>query len=312
MSQKMNNTGLPGMAGALTILFLILAISPRNAAGAEASWILDATAGMGHSDNVNNASSPAGKKSDDNTFLSLIGGGYFQIADYTGVAVAVDLKKEVSANYSGLSFIAAGVSFRLSHKVGLGPSAPRLSAYASVSDEEYGDKDRTSISYKAGISGSRWIDERVKVGLGYEFDKRAPKNNNADCLAGYGGYCQTSNNTNVYGIQGHSGIAIAEIALTEKDTLLFSYRYRSGDVVSVDLPTQRALGASAAVSPDEVFPALTAYRISAVTQTGSIGISRELFRKMSLNVNYSFNAAAGKGGVDYQSGIVTLIAAYSF
>lgn len=313
MSRKENSIGFPNLAGVLVVLILFMGTSPGKAVGAETSWIFDANAGISHFDNVNNASSPSGKKSDDVSFLLLSGGSYFQIAEYTGLAVTVDLKKEVSANYSGLSLVAAGISLRISHKMGLGPSAARLNAYTSVANEEFGDKYRSLVSYKAGIFGSRWIDDRVKVGFGYEFDTRAPKNNYADsCVGAYGGYCPPSNYTNVYGIQGHSGIATAAVTLTEKDALLFSYRYRSGDVVSVDAPTSRTLGASSAVSPDGVFSGLAGYRISAVTQTCSIGVSRELFRKMSLNLNYSFNAAAGNGGVDYQANIINLIAAYSF
>lgn len=312
LSQKGNNIGFSNLAGILAVIILFIGIFPGNAPGAETSWIFDANTGISHFDNVNNASSTNGKKSDDVTFLSLSGGSYFQIAGYTGLTVAVDLKNEVSANYSGLSLLAAGISLRISHKMGLGPSAVRLNAYTSASNEEYGDKDRNSILYKTGISGSRWIDDRVKVGLGYEFDKRAPKNNYELCTGGYGGNCQLATYASVYDIQGHSGIAFAEVTLTEKDTAFLSYRYRSGDVVSVDLPAQKVLGASSAVSPDGVFPGLTAYRISAVTQTGFIGISRELIRKMSLNLNYSFNVASGKGGVDYQSNVINLIAAYSF
>lgn len=316
MNQKEKKTGFPNPAGFLTILILFIGITSGNAAAVETSWIFDASAGISHTDNATNASSPAGKKSDDVSLLLLSGGRYFQIADYTGVAVAVDLKKEFSANYSGLNLIAAGVSFRITHKMGLGPSAIRLNAYTSTSDDEYNDTNRSSVLYKAGISGSRWIDDRVKVGLGYEFDKRVPKNNYVTTCTGaygaYAGYCQPHNYTDVYDIQGHSGIATAEITLTEKDALILSYRYRSGDVISVDAPTLGVLGASSAVSLDEVFPALIAYRISAVTQTASIGVSREIIRKMSLNVNYSFSTTSGNGGVGYQSNIFNLIAAYSF
>ena len=313
MNQKEKNTGSPKLAVALAVLILFIGVSAGSAAGVETSWILDAAAGISHTDNVNNASSPAGKKSDDVSRLFLSGGSYFQVADYTGISIALDLNKDFSANYSGLNLISAGVSFRLTHKMGLGPSAVRLNAFTSVSEEEFEDKNRNSVSYKAGISGSRWIDDRVKVEVGYEYDKRIPKNDYVnDCAGAYGVYCWPSNYSNVYDIQGHSGIATAEMALTEKDTLLLSYRYRSGDTVSVDLPSAAVLAASSAVSLDKAFPALTAYRISAVTQTGSVGISHELIRKMSLNINYSFNTAAGNGGVSYQSNIFNLIAAYSF
>ncbi len=316
MNQKENKTGIQTLAGVFAVLTLFSGISTGTASGMEASWIVNATAGISHTDNVNNASSSAGKRSDEVSLLSLSGGGYFQVADYTGIAFTVDLEKEVSANYTGLSLIAGGVTFRLNHKMGLGPSAVRLNAYTSASDEEYGDSHRNSLSYKAGISGSRWIGERVKAALGYEFDKRTPKNNYVENCAssygGYGGYCQPSNYTDVYDIQGHTGIAAAEITLTEKDTLLLSYRYRHGDVISVDVPTLGALSASSAVSGDGVFPTLKAYRISAAAQTGSIGISREIIRKMSLNLNYSFNAAAGNGGLDYRSNVLKLMVAYSF
>lgn len=288
--------------------------------GAEASFILDISAGARQTDNANLATIT--KKSDTISSFGFSFGGYTQIADYTGLALTIDINKEASATFSGLNLLSTGLSLTLSHKLGLGPSAVRLNLYASTSNDNYTDEYRDSTSYRMGIFGSQWVHERVKIGIGYEFDKRITASSYGITFGnGGGGGGSGGNNyavsygstyTNIYDLQGHSGIVNAEVSVTEDDSLLLSYRYRSGEVVSVDTRSLKALNASTAYTADNAFEGLTAYRIPAVSHIGSIEFSRAILRKMSLNIGYSFNTTSGNGGNDYQTNSYNLVLAYSF
>ena len=291
---------------------------------AHAAFIMDASAGARNTDNVNNAATT--KKGDTLSTLHLSFGGYTQLADYTGASLTVDLHKETSG-YSGLNLVSSGLSLALTHKVGLGPAAPRLNLYGSASNENYSDDYRDSTSYKIGIFASEWVHERVKVGLGYEFDKRITASSygitfgsggsggSGDSGNGYAPKHASSYGTdyaNIYDLQGNSGILDVELIITEKDLLFLSYRYRSGDVVSVDSRSLKALNVSSAWSADNTFTGLVAYRLKAVSHIATVEVSHELARKWSLNLGYAFNMTAGDGGNDYQTNRYNLAIAYSY
>lgn len=309
-----NKVCFPNQAKIILLIIIVVFFLVCNVQHANASRLLDASGEATYSDNATNAATIAGKKSDTVYSTSLAGGRHFQVADYTGLSLMLDAKKEISAGYAGLSLLSYGISFKVSHKAGLGPSALRLNMYGSVSNDDYGDKYRDSLSYRAGVFGSRWVNEEVKLGIGYEYDKRNPLNKYTvtSCTGAYYATCNQYSSPSVYELQGHTGILNAEVMLTDKDILFISYRYRSGDVVSVDAASNKALSASSASSDDEVFTGLTAYRLPAITHTGSIGISHELARKISLNFNYSFVATMGSGGNDYLKNLFSIVAAFSF
>ncbi|MBI3581218.1 MAG: hypothetical protein HY098_03950, partial [Nitrospinae bacterium] len=269
-------------------------------------WTLDADVGERYSDNVTYASSSAGKKGDSATLESVSVGARYVVGEYTGVGIAANFKNGSNAKYGGLNVISSGLSLSVSQKLGLGPEAVRLAVYGSGSHEAYVDTSRDSTSYKTGVSVSRWFGETVKAGIGYEYDKREQLyDKESFCIYG------TCFNGDVYNAAGNSGILNLDFIVTEKDMLGLSYRHRQGDVTSTDVVTPGAVGASKAYAPDRTFGGLYAYRLGAQTNSLSVAWSRELLRKTSLNLNYTYYNAGADGGLNYNGNIFNLVLSYS-
>ncbi len=288
------------------IFFALLAILGYNAADASAYWTLDANVGERYSDNVTYASSSDGKKGDSTTLEAVSVGARYAVGESTGVGITANFKNGSNAKYGGLNVISSGLSLSVSQKLGLGPEAVRLAVYGSGSHDAYIDTSRDSTSYRAGVSASRWFGERIKLGIGYEYDKREQLyDKESFCIPGY---CY---NGDVYDVAGNSGILNVDFVVTEKDTLGLSYRHRQGDVTSSDVYTAGAVGVSKAYAPDRTFGGLYAYRLGAVTDSITVGVNRELLRKMSLDLDYTYYTAGADGGLTYKGNIFNLVVAYS-
>jgi hypothetical protein len=256
-------------------------------------------------DNVTNASTSAGKKGDFVTSGLLSVGTFNMAGEYTGVSLTANFKSDLYSTYTGLNLFSSGLSLKISQKFGLGPEAIRVSVYGAGSYDQYDDADRKSNFYKAGINASRWISETIKIGAGYEYDRRVQAVNEGQACFGYSCW-----ETNVYDLQGSSGIVNAEIILTESDTATFSYRRRNGEVVSSDiLPT--GVHPSSTYYNDATFKGQVAYRLSASTDVFSAGISHDIFRKTSLNLVYSFHQTLTDAGIAYQGNVLNLVIAYA-
>lgn len=280
-----------------------------NVRHAEAYVTLDVDAGARYSDNITNASSDAGKKTDVTSWADLSLGTFNVVEEYTGAGLGLDFKGTTSANFGGLNMVSTGLSARVTHKFGLGPEAVRLSVYGTGGREFFNDTTRNSDSFRAGLIASRWFGETFKLSIGYEYDRRLQLNNRGTIC--YGAYGATCYSTTVYDVAGNAGILGADVIVTEKDMLEFSYRHRSGDVVSSDFPSSQISGSSAAWAADGSFAGLTAYRLSAVTDSISAGVSHELFRKGSVNLDYTFYSTQAGGGINYRGNLLSLNLAYS-
>lgn len=289
-----------------SIFFALLAIFGYTAADASANWTLDASIGERYSDNVTYASSSDGKKGDSTTLEALSVGARYGVGETTGVGIAANFKNGSNAKYGGLNVISSGLSLSVSQKLGLGPEAVRLAVYGSGSHDAYIDTSRDSTTYRAGFSASRWLGERIKLGIGYEYDKREQLYDKESFCIGVNCY-----NGDVYDVAGNSGILNLDFVVTEKDTIGLSYRHRQGDVTSSDVYTPGAVGVSKAYAPDRTFGGLFAYRLGAQTDLISVGWSRELLRKMSLDLNYTYYTAGADGGLTYKGNIFNFNVAYS-
>jgi hypothetical protein len=288
------------------VFLFIASISALNPKSAAAYLTLDADAGERYSDNITNASSSSGKKSDSTTFVDLSAGTFNVIGEYTGLKLALNFREGFNATYGGLNVGSSGLSLGVSQKFGLGPEAVRASLYLSGSRDSFVDRSRDVNSYKAGFNASKWFGETLKFGIGYEYDKRDQLNTTGSFCIGLSCY-----NDNVFAVAGNTGILNADLIVTEDDMLSFSYRHRQGDVTSVDAYTPAALGASSAYAADKTFGGLYAYRLAAVTDSISVGVSHELLRKLSLNLDYTYYTTGAGDGIRYEGNLFNFLLAYS-
>lgn len=288
----------------LTVILSFLCFNPYDA---QAYWTLDADAGVRSSDNVTNGSSAAGKKSDTTGLANLSAGTFYVVGADTSISLGADLKSGTNFNYGGLNKLSTGIFYRVGQRFGLGPEAVRLSVYATGSHDSYVDTSRNSLSYRAGLGLSRWFGEIVKLGVAYEYDKREQLyGKETFCVGAY--YCYAGD---VWSTAGNSGLLTADFIVTEKDLLTLSYRHRNGDVTSEDVYSPGPTAVAGAYAPDRTFGGLYAYRLSAATDSVSLGVSHEVLRKMSLNFDYTFYNTTAGGGTSYQGNVFNLLLAYS-
>ena len=280
---------------------------------ARADWLLDASALALRDDNVSGAADGYAKA--DTIFsVSAAGGYYDQIAPYTGLAALVELESENYSEYGGLNTVSGGLAIHLNHKFGVGLRAPRLTASVSYRLKDFKDNHRDVTVFLAGFTGSSWLTERLKVAAGYQYDNSVSVNADAGhCkFSGYAAYlCDLGKYQSPYGGAGHSLSVQFAFLLTDADMLTAGYRHRRGDVAVSSAPDAALLAQSSALWPDWVFHDFTAYRIDAATNSVNVGVSRELARQVSLNLDYLHHAAEA-GNARYGNNVFRIGIAYSF
>lgn len=295
---------------AVSLFLLTFAALPSPA---HADWLFDASAMAQQDGNVSGAADGYARM--DTIFSASLAGGYYdQIATYTGLAVLAELESENYREYDGLTALSAGLSLNLNHKLGVGLRAPRLTGAVSYRLKDFKDNHRDVTIFLAGLTGSSWLTERLKVAAGYQYDNSVPVQSGAGhCkFSGYSAYlCDLGKYQNPYGVTGHSLSLQLAFLLTQDDMLTAGYRYRRGDLAVSSAPDAGLLTQSSALWPDWVFHDFTAYRIDAETHSVNVGISRALARQVSLNLDFIRHAIAA-GNTSYGKNVFRIGIAYSF
>lgn len=290
-----------------TALYLCLLASPLTA---EANWILEASALGERNDNVANITS--GMKSDTVFLASLSGGYYDQIATYTGLSAIVDIESENHVDYGDLSGFSSRLSINLNHKFGVGLQAARMNAYVSYGLNDVKDNHRDVTLFTAGVSGSSWVSDRLKILVGYEYDKAVPVGTfTPNCgYYGTGANCYAGSYDNPYDTKGNSVFARVSFLFPDIE-LTAGYRYRRGDVVADYVPAAGSLYSYTPIWRDAVFPGMASARYDADTHSVNLGISGELVRQLSLNLDYAHHATSSSVA-DYSNNIFRLGVAYAY
>ena len=293
--------------GAFALFFYLFA-SPVTA---EANWILEASALGERNDNAANTGSAM--KSDTALIASVSGGFYEQIATYTGLSATMDVESRNYGEYVDLSSVSSGLSLNLNHKFGVGLQAVRMNAHVSYGLNDFKDNHRDVRLFTTGVSGSSWVTDRLKIMVGYEYDKAVPVETFAPHCGGYyGAYsnCVGGSYDNPYDTNGNSLFARVTFLLSDVE-LTAGYRYRRGDVVADYVP---GAGSQYSYNPlwyDAVFPGLASARYDAQTHSVNLGVSGEIVRQLSLNMDYSYNATS-TSVANYNNNVVRLGIAYAY
>jgi hypothetical protein len=294
-------------SGAAALFFSLLGQS----ATAEASWILDTSALLETNDNVTNAKSAM--KADTIYLASLSGGYYEQIATYTGLSATVDIESRNYVDYGDLSSLSGGFSVNLNHKLGVGPQAMRMNAHVSYGLNDFRDNHRDVTAFTAGVSGSSWVTDRLNIQIGYEYDKAVPVETFTPHCDSYDTYtnCYAGSYDNPYDTKGNSVFARGSFLLSDVDMLIAGYRYRRGDAVADFVPDAGLQYSYTSIWYDTAFPGFATARYDVETHSVNIGISREIVRQLSLNLDYARHATSSSWG-NYNNNVFRLGIAYAF
>lgn len=303
------NVGKLAMPGA-AVLFFYLFATPGSA---EASWIFDANALLENNDNVTNTNTASGMKGDTAYLASISGGYYEQIATYTGLSATVDIESRNYAEYGDLSSLSGGLSLNLNHKFGVGPQAMRMNAHVSYALNDFRDNHRDVTVFTAGVSGSSWVSDRLNIQIGYEYDKASPTGTFAPHCGPSGAdmNCYAGPYDNPYDTKGNSAFARGSFLLSDVDMLVVGYRYRRGDIVADYVPGKASLWSYTSLWHDPVFPGFVSARYDAQTHSINIGITREVVRQVSVNLDYARHATS-TSWADYNNNVFRLGIAYAF
>ncbi|MBI5815136.1 MAG: hypothetical protein HZB29_05950 [Nitrospinae bacterium] len=295
------------------LLATILSMSTLGPKCAEASWLLDLRALAERNDNINNTKAAAGMKT-GTAYIAGASLGYFeQIATYTGASIDVDLENATVSEYDGLSRMSGGLSLNLGHKFGVGPQSLRMDMRASYRIEDFKDNHRDINSLTAGLTGSLWATERLNMLIGYEYDRNSPRET-FEAYCGSDGKttdCSPGSYSNPYDTSGNTVLARLSFLLTEADNLIFEYRFRRGEVAVDFVPGASLRNSRTSIWYDHVFSNYATARYQADTQSFNIGLSREIYRQFSLNLDY-LRVNTNSSWANYENNIFRFGAAYAF
>lgn len=288
-------------------VFLCLLVSPLTA---EASWIFEASAIGERNDNVTNTNSST--KSDTIFLASLSGGYYEQIATHTGLSAIVDIESKNHVDYGDLSAFSSRLSLNLNHKFGIGLQAMRMNAHVSYGLDDVKDNHRDVTRFTAGVSGSSWVTDRLNIVVGYEYDKAVPVGTFTPHCEYYGTYadCYAWSYDNPYDTKGNSLFARVLFLFPDIE-LMAGYRYRRGDVVADYAPGAGSQYSYTPLWRDAAFPGLASARYDAETHSVNLGVSRELVRQLSLNMDYAHHSTLSRMS-DYNNNAFRLGVAYAY
>jgi len=294
------------LPGAFAIFFCLLA-SPVTA---EANWILEASALGEQNDNVANTN--FAMKSDTIFLASLSAGYYEQIAEYTGLSATVDIEGGNYVNYGDLSSLYSGLSINLNHKFGVGLQAARMNAHVSYGLNDFKDNHRDVTLFTAGVSGSGWVTDRLNIMVGYEYDKAVPVATFTPHCGSYGTdtNCSAGSYDNPYDTKGNSVFARISFLFSDIE-LMAGYRYRRGDVVADFVPGAGSQYSYTPLWRDAVFPGLASARYDGETHSVNLGVSGEIVRQISLNLDYA-NHATSASVANYSDNIFRMGIAYAY
>lgn len=294
-------------AAALFFWLLVLPVT------AEASWIFDANALLENNDNVTNTNTDSGIKGDTVYLAGLSGGYYEQIATYTGLSATVDIESRNYVEYTDLNSLSGGLSLNLNHKFGVGPQAMRMNAHVSYALNDFKDNHRDVTVFTAGVSGSSWVTDRLNIQIGYEYDKAVPVGTFTPHCGPYDTYtnCYAGSYDNPYDTKGNSVFARGSFLLSDVDMLIAGYRYRRGDIVADFVPGSALLWSYTSLWYDPVFPGFVSARYDAETHSVNLGISREIVRQLSVNLDYVRHATS-TSWANYNNNVFRLGIAYAF
>ena len=281
------------MNGLLWVLLAACVLcSPRPA---QASWILDAEAGVVHETNVGLAQKARDVKSDSALSTALSTGLAIPLGDRSIASITGDLSGNGHVELPGLSNLGLGATTAFRHKFGLGPSAPWLRLFGSGARLQFDDDVRDGWRYRLGAGAGVRFGERWDVRVDYVFEEH---------LADHGKVVSRTKPGDVFDTTSHTYSGRLDFFYSEALSLFAGYALRDGDVVSTTRRNAAILASSSALTVDPPFgPDFVAYKIDATVHILSFGLSFAITPKSSLNLGYERQIGLGRGGLDYYNDV---------
>jgi len=196
---------------------------------AQAEWaesVLDASIGYRANDDVNLSVFNDDEKSDNLLRGNLGFSKIYQfdqgIADYTRLNIGANIELQDYNEFDGLDRVNPGVSLGLTHKFGLGPSAPWASLHASGVVENVDDSDRDKNIINAGIRLGKRFTPRFDASIDWSHEKTNGKDDLPVITSGLP--------SNVYDLERSIFTALGNYQVTPRFLGSIRYSYLNGDL----------------------------------------------------------------------------------
>lgn len=261
-------------------------------------------AGAFRDSNVPRAQRDAGVVGDSGLSADASVGTSIPLGERDSVSIAATFRGQEYHRYTGLDSAALGATLTWRTKLGLGAYAPRVWATGAVAAESFADRARSGTRARLSLEAARRVSEALDFSGGIALDR-------FDASSVPGALPLFSRD--VFTTRGAGVFGRADYALSEKWLAYAGLAFRRGDVVSSSLPFAAIFFNSAAIAADPTFGAgYFAYRLPGSTTTASAGASYATSERTSLNLGFSHEFTAARGGVDYRSTRINASFVYSY
>lgn len=276
---------------------------------ADASVFADVDLRVTQDDNVGRSEKSADIERDRSAQLAGRVGKAFELGAGTRFSLNGSLRAVEFRRFRDLSEVSAGAGLSVRHKFGLGPDAPWV---AVMADGEFIDSDsyiRDGERYGAGVRAGARLGDRWSLSATVrrdwrdadEDDQRLPPNR--PVFPGV----TASTRGDVFEFDA-TELALALDYQFDGGLMMFaSYSLRDGDVVSTARPNATIVDAAKAITSDAAFgPGRSAYRLGALTHTGSLGLNYPLSDTVSIECGYEYQLSDADAGIRYDKNLVNL------
>jgi hypothetical protein len=287
-------TGSPcrrAVAAPVAGLALVIAAASGSAHAVETSF--DAGAEAAYDTNVTRAQFRDDIRADG--YAAAHGGATLRwpLGDHDAASLGATVRGTGYLRFPRLSSVGLDATLAYQRKLGVGMTAPWLSASARLSYENYVEDTRDSDRLEVRVETGRRITEALDVSAGYVYDRRFAKHDDV-IVPGMSGA--------VWDIVGNGAFARAGYALGERWLLDAGYAYRRGDVVSTSHRNRAVFLASEAIGVSTAFgPGFFDYRIRGTTHAANATLSYALGDRASLNLAYVYAVTRAVEGLQYES-----------
>jgi hypothetical protein len=271
---------------------------------ARSDWILAASAGLNHDNNVGSAGSSASMVADSRADASLSVLRQMPFGDGLSLAAGGDLSGQLYDHLSGLNNASVDGILSLKKKWGLGAFAPWSRVGVSIGRVDYDDRYRDATLYSVSLEAGKRLDERWNLWAKYAFERRRAAPADSDI---YGV------SSDVFSQRGRSFKLGAQYSLSERLSLSFGSLLRHGDVISTTQPGADIFANSKAVASDPTFgPDAYAYRLEGTTFGARLGLEYSLTAHSLIGFGFQRLDTHARGGNNYGDSMPELTWNYQF
>lgn len=255
--------------------------------------------GVGHDDNVGNASQSSDVAGDTFVSAGLNLDVNWKPTLFTSLLLRSSLRGDGFDDADGLSNGKLVEMIRVSHRPAGGFYAPTLAAWVSAGLWEFDSAMRDGVEYRGGVYVSEPITTTISMRLGASVNERA-------------------SDSKVFDLSTWAATLDLDWQVLPRLTVYTGYQFSDGDIVSTGSSAPKSShipgggGGSSAADPDDAIEGLFAYRVDAKTHVATLGFNVPLSARLAVDVQLKRADSETDGGTGYDrwQGVVSALSRF--